>query len=919
MTLAFERTAVLALEEVGEPKQRIPCAWTKEQAQEQLRVAERVHLESLRGLSLDNPLPHPFVRQANHFFYQIARSTGYSEAEWREIQARFRREFQANLVGILADRKLAASFKPFTEWLKTGTRQHAILSVLDRHAERQRRLFDEMPVFNVEPFSLRQVYIEMDCGVLDWGQIRPDGASTWAGTNKRLDAFEEKNGGRQPLLETVLELLGDRHYDDAIVIQGVAGSGKSSFTRRLSAHLLADGMRPIRVRIRDLQLDVPLLEDIEQAVQNDREIEGDDADLVAPGSKVNDLFDGGRLFDDSVKFRGARISPVVLIMDGWDEVLSTNDTFTKRVERLLDRIRREILVRNNPKVRVVLTGRPSDAVGGSGFLRRSTRILTIRPYSQKQFSRYVERLFKAAADPLSQSDEARWKAESLGSFRRIAENYSPENMQLEVLGLPLLAHLALFVLTSYEGDIAALVQSPTTLYRELTNLTIEKSGKAKQGSDSVEQSYVFRDNELRELLHLTAISITAHGLENISFDELNERLKRLGFRGDLDRAAAAASDDHPLTKLVISYYFKGGHRDLGCEFLHKSFREYFFAEAVVGILKWYAREQPQTPPERLEVEREREFDPNSDRRYELTRKLGLAVSANWLTPEVKTYLRDLLEWEIGCAMGISSVRSPDGSGNLTLDDWSRIREALAETWEWWRNGAHLRPRTSRSLGGVVQEPLFVVELANWGGRLDLRDVIRVDQPRVVTPDASLGDALFDIVGAVHSLCAKAGAPSGLRRRYQAGDLAEGRPRRFAPAGVGVAPSQTRFFEYISRINARGGRPLGPFPRGADLSSGVLNQADLSGSDLRGIILRNADLTEADLSGARLNGADLRSAILSGVNLSDADLRDADLRGADLTGADLSHAVFSGVDLNFAIVTEEQIADALTTKGALGLP
>jgi uncharacterized protein YjbI with pentapeptide repeats len=88
---------------------------------------------------------------------------------------------------------------------------------------------------------------------------------------------------------------------------------------------------------------------------------------------------------------------------------------------------------------------------------------------------------------------------------------------------------------------------------------------------------------------------------------------------------------------------------------------------------------------------------------------------------------------------------------------------------------------------------------------------------------------------------------------------------------------------------------------------------LSGANLDGADLYGADLSESDLSGARLNGADL-SADLSGSDLSGAKLHEAKLNtfpsGANLNGADLS-----GADLSRAIVTDEQLKQAKSLKGA----
>jgi hypothetical protein len=43
-----------------------------------------------------------------------------------------------------------------------------------------------------------------------------------------LDPFDEQNGGRADLLQTVTDYIGKPDFRDAIVVQGPAGSGKSS-------------------------------------------------------------------------------------------------------------------------------------------------------------------------------------------------------------------------------------------------------------------------------------------------------------------------------------------------------------------------------------------------------------------------------------------------------------------------------------------------------------------------------------------------------------------------------------------------------------------------------------------------------------------------------------------------------------------
>jgi uncharacterized protein YjbI with pentapeptide repeats len=102
--------------------------------------------------------------------------------------------------------------------------------------------------------------------------------------------------------------------------------------------------------------------------------------------------------------------------------------------------------------------------------------------------------------------------------------------------------------------------------------------------------------------------------------------------------------------------------------------------------------------------------------------------------------------------------------------------------------------------------------------------------------------------------------------------------------------------------------------GTDLSEAHLEATDLSGAHLEGANLSSANLSEAALSGAYLRDADLGGADLTGADLSDADGRfesGARMNSAELHGADLS-----GADLTNADITEKQLREAASLKGAI---
>ena len=93
------------------------------------------------------------------------------------------------------------------------------------------------------------------------------------------------------------------------------------------------------------------------------------------------------------------------------------------------------------------------------------------------------------------------------------------------------------------------------------------------------------------------------------------------------------------------------------------------------------------------------------------------------------------------------------------------------------------------------------------------------------------------------------------------------------------------------------------------------ERDFQEARLRWTVLLRADLSGVNLSGADLRGAELDGATLQEVILFDANLRGADLRGADLSGADLSGADLRGTNLKGSTVTDEQLAQAKSLKGA----
>jgi hypothetical protein len=760
----------------------------------------------------------------------------------------------------------------------------------------------------------------------------------------KVDPFAEDSAPRQDVMSTVLGFMADKKFDDAIVIQGAPGAGKSTFTKKLCIRLHDEGLLPIRIPLQFLRVDANIFDAIQDVL-----VSFSDPSI---GAFKRDLF-ADKVFSEQVEYGNSMISPYVFIFDGWDEIsLSAAEGFQQRVERLLDRIRGTFLDQIRNKVRVVLTGRPSQAIGRSNFLRDDTPILTVRPITPEQLSRYINDLRDALDKPAFTGDDIDgWEIGDIGRFTPILQRYKrsfPTTRELEVIGQPLLAHLAIKVMASFKGNLEELITPPTTLYRHLVDLTCKKGGKAPTDRNGTGKSGRMAGKDLRALLHGTALAITAHGSESIPEEELELRLETLGVGTDIFLLTQKQiTKEHPLTNLMISFYFKGVQERSGCEFLHKSFREYLAAEAIVEVLKEYAKSAPDDLPERTSESYWQDFR-DGDPRFWLSRKLGEILSPHWMSRDVTNHVSELLRWEFGRSGGHASKpkEAELSTDPVTLNEWFKLRVALADLWDWWGEGVHLRtqPKEIQRVWNLDQSP-YVVALA----RLAMRrwNAGRREPPhpvRTVTVDANLGHALFQLNCFVHGFIseemgwtekAKQLGPARLwsqithgPRRYQVIVECDGAQFiQFSPSG----DSTEYFRNYVNRVNAAGFVAGGPrelsstgvrfdfpgqaFMRGVHLSGANLRALTFSGADMATCNLEGAELSEAQLVGTVLDFANLRAAFLFSTHLYEAYINGADVSMARMPYTDLRRTPLKRVQG----LTQAQLNDAEDGDVEVSLP
>lgn len=890
----------------------------------------------LQIFSFDRATVHPFTREADSLIVSFCKAVGLDDADKSKLLQQIHLRFISNLKLILCHGDTKDKFDIFTRLLALGTDQRADWA-LKEHADYQRWLFEERPLFGQEPFSLAYIYVDADCGEVTWDEFMTRKFDR-APSRKDLcnDPFDEKFGGRKPLLQTVMGLITDPTFDDAIVIQGVAGAGKSTFTLRLCTELIDRGFRPIRIELRDLEVSptINVAEALPEAVCLT------ERDRSGPGIKPrfgSGLFKGGAIFEENIDIAGTVLCPYVLILDGWDEIsLSASDNFQQQVTKVLKDIFDRFLNRRRQSVpvRVILTGRPTEAVGESGILRKTSRLLTLRSLTPGQLRTLRDKLLLALnTKPLISKSEPQWDIEKICSldplFSRYEESLKKQEYELfkedggieELLSMPLLAYLTFWLMGRWPGNPEDFMGEPTLLYKSIVDLVVDKGGKILSTDYDVTDKPHITGTELRDLLRQTAQAMTAIHSENISRREL---LVRLDIKGrNTEKQIDNYQKEYLLSRLMISFFFKGGKEEFGCEFSHKSFREYLFAERIVEVLKKFGIDSRLLGEEKPAEEYWKDFE-KGDLRYDATRELAELLGPQWISYEVDRHLRYLINWEIDRAFE-KDLSPKVGTPTERISDkqWEKIRDMLADIWDWWGEGVHLRPQPYYEEGTYdlkFRDPLSVIICQKNRMRSETGESWMLPPiPPTTTIDAHLGDGLIRLTAAVHAAIAENRGWEGfVKLGNRLNNKFEEKKRRYQSIIVSnntnvvlFGPGGTRFNNFrnfCARINADGCRYM------AD-NSGRYGEFP-TGISLRFCVFDNSGLCEINFSQADLSGTTFWGSNLIRSNYCYANLTQSDFFNADLSFARFDHAFLYGVDMSRSTLIGAQFTRAILMRANL---
>lgn len=749
-----------------------------------------------------------------------------------------------------------------------GFAKKSVEQALDSHLKDISSRYSQRHVWNQPGLTLEKSYVDLECGSLTWGDITE---SIQKGETA-LNPLDESSAPRTDLLEETLKWLQTENLQEFLVIEGSPGSGKSSFTIRLAVELSKQGYQPILVRLRDLGMGSDPIAEIGKIV------------LKVDTAALEEAFEQNKI-------------RAVLILDGWDELtLVPHQNLIQRVGTFLESIRSTVLVRWQGHVPVILTGRPTKVVTTTHNMTKNTRILTIYRFTPVQLRDYLVKLdsiygtapnINPDIDIILQRYEDDWRLSQGGPSSHMAGT-------VDVIGWPMLAHVAYRLMRECEPSRQiSLIANGTTLLRCLTEYYCIHSRNPSDDPSGIEVRSRLEARELRSLVQQTAVVMTVKGTECISHEELErEMMSWPSSLGAARNVKLAKTIDPDI--FLINYLFKSGVEPLGCEFIHKSLREFAFAQAVVDNLK------------RLVLRSDKEYTTIVE--VMTAAELGI-LSRRWLSREIWDHVESQIRWEIyrESPENEDPIAFQTGEPPLGIDAWCRIRDRLAEAWTNW---AFLN--NEMMFVNNEMKPLKfdkTGQLLKGAGTID-----------TAGEDARLGAAFFRLCATLHGILAvRIMETSGLMDHQK--NLWEelGVPESAGPGQTTLSqkPDQRlRFFSpgkgdeeleqstmklAMAKINAYYVQTKEELPEKCNLTFLVSTGTALERLCFQYCNLSYSNLSESNLSGADLRGADLTSAWLWKTNLTRADLsitelpyasfRHSNLEGASLKSANIESADF----------------------------
>ncbi|NUT96614.1 MAG: hypothetical protein HOY78_31785 [Saccharothrix sp.] len=418
----------------------------------------------------------------------------------------------------------------------------------------RRRLFDADEhgvTADLEIPLLAEGYVNPAFRAVEYGPgVRPSEDRWWrahaAGVRQDIQGFLAGYLGSPAAVELPLVVLGH------------PGAGKSVLTRALAAQLGASGFRPIRVDLRRVPADAPIMDQVEHALR----------DALHSEVKWDDLAD-----------TAGDAMPVILL-DGFDELLQSSSSSRSDY---LERIREFQYVerRQSRPLAVVVTSRT--VVAHRARIPRGATVVRLEPFDEARISAWLER----------------WNTANTGHFTALG--LQPLRLETALRHHHLAEQpLLLMMLALYDADGNALQRESgeidqAELYERLLSTFVRREVVKTHRGASEEEMAALVDQELNQL-SFAAFAMFNRASQFVSEKGLQQDLEALLVDAPGQRAGHGLGQALTAAQMLVGRFFfvhvaRASFTDPGrraevdelrtYEFLHATFGEYLVARLAL--------------------------------------------------------------------------------------------------------------------------------------------------------------------------------------------------------------------------------------------------------------------------------------------------------------------------------------------------
>jgi hypothetical protein len=400
------------------------------------------------------------------------------------------------------------------------------------------------PLFGVEDFSLRQIYISLRTYVV----------------REKENQSKNHEWMVMDLHSAIQDWLQQSDRRDGLrIICGGPGCGKSSFTKMLAAELAERGDRVLLIPLHEIDPTQPLENALDQYIKKFR---------ITPLNPLKSENSQNRL---------------LLIFDGLDELAMQGKLATEVARDFLEKVKNDLRGWNQTdlKIQVLISGREL-VVQHLGEAKDSPQILHLLPYwlSEEDFKKdtYVDE--QALLEIDQRQDWWRCYGElKQKNYQGLPEELAKIETLQEITAQPLLNYL---VALSYEAGELDFSKGVTLnqIYKDLLH-RVYKREWAEIQHPTLKNAQITEDQFMQAMAEIAVACWHGNG-RTTTVAEIEKHCQHSGISSVLEVFKTSGSQG--VTQLLTAFYFRQQGvqgTDKTFEFTHKSFREYLTVRRMI--------------------------------------------------------------------------------------------------------------------------------------------------------------------------------------------------------------------------------------------------------------------------------------------------------------------------------------------------